>query len=172
MKFKLIPIIVVSIFFITFVIFFIGLKNSNIYTPNINLEKKVPFFVLKSLDKNNQTINEKIFDGNKFYLMNIWSSWCIPCREEHRFLMKLKLNKKIELIGFNYKDKTNNARKFLDELGDPYTKIVIDGDGTASINWGAYGVPESFLIYQNKIIKRYIGPIDDKSLIEIEKIIE
>ena len=69
MKFKLIPIIVISIFFITFVIFFTGLKNSNIYTPNINLEKKVPFFILKSLDENNQTINEKIFDGNKFYLI-------------------------------------------------------------------------------------------------------
>ena len=172
MKSKLVPIIVVSIFFITFVIFFTSLKNSNIYTPNINLEKKIPHFFLKSLDGNNETINEKIFDGDKFYLMNIWSSWCIPCREEHRFLMKLKLNKKIELIGFNYKDKINNARKFLNELGDPYTKIVIDGDGTASINWGAYGVPESFLIYQNKIIKRYIGPIDYKSLMEIEKIIE
>tara|TARA_B100001057_G_scaffold496732_1_gene598957 strand:- start:864 stop:1382 length:519 start_codon:yes stop_codon:yes gene_type:complete len=172
MKSKLVSIIVVSIFFITFMIFFLGLKNSNIYTPNINLKKKVPFFVLKSFYENNDTTTEKIFEDDKFYLMNIWSSWCIPCRDEHKFLMKLKLNKKIELIGFNYKDKINNAKKFLDELGDPYTKIVIDGDGTASINWGAYGVPESFLIYQNKVIKRYIGPINDKSLTEIEKIIE
>ena len=172
MKSKLVSIIVVSIFFITFIIFFLGLKNSNIYTPNINLKKKVPFFVLKSFYENNDTTTEKIFEDDKFYLMNIWSSWCIPCRDEHKFLMKLKLNKKIELIGFNYKDKINNAKKFLDELGDPYTKIVIDGDGTASINWGAYGVPESFLIYQNKVIKRYIGPINDKSLTEIEKIIE
>ena len=172
MKFKLTPVIVVLFFFITFIIFFIGLKNSNIYTPNINTEKKVPSFTLKSFYPDNENITEKIFDDNKFHFMNIWSSWCIPCREEHKFLMRLKINEKIQLIGFNYKDKTNNAKNFLDELGNPYSKIVIDEDGTASINWGAYGVPESFLIYQNKIIKRYIGPINNKSLMEIEKIIE
>ncbi len=172
MKFKFTPIIIVVFFFIIFIIFITGLKNSNIYTPNINIEKKVPSFSLNSLYADKETITEKIFDDNKFHLMNIWSSWCIPCREEHEFLMELKINEKIQITGFNYKDKTNNAKNFLDELGNPYTKIVIDGDGTASIDWGAYGVPESFLIYQNKIIKRYIGPINGKSLTEIEKIIE
>ena len=172
MKLNLTPIIVVLSFFIIFIIFFTGLKNSNVYTPNINTEKKVPSFTLNSFYVYNETITEKIFDDDKFHLMNIWSSWCIPCREEHEFLMKLKINEKIKLTGFNYKDKTDNAKKFLDELGNPYSKIVIDEDGTASINWGAYGVPESFLIYQNKIIKRYIGPINGKSLMEIENIIE
>ena len=171
MKFKFIPLILILIFLITFVIFFKGLKNSNIYTPNTNLEKKVPSFELKSFENNSVIISEKIFKNNKYYFMNIWASWCIPCKEEHEFLMELKKNEKIKLIGFNYKDNFKNASSFLKNLGNPYDIIVSDKDGTASIEWGAYGVPESFLVYQNKIIKRFIGPINNKDLIEIQKII-
>ena len=169
MKSKFIPLIL--IFLITFVIFFKGLKNSNIYTPNTNLKKEVPLFELKSFENNSIIISEKIFEDNKYYLMNIWASWCIPCKEEHKFLMKLKKDERIELIGFNYKDNFKNASSFLKDLGNPYNIIVSDKDGTASIEWGAYGVPESFLVHQNKIIKRFIGPINNKDLLEIEKII-
>ena len=171
MKSKFIPLILIFIFLITFVIFFKGLKNSNIYTPNTNLKKEVPLFELKSFENNSIIISEKIFEDNKYYLMNIWASWCIPCREEHKFLMKLKKDKRIELIGFNYKDNFTNASSFLKDLGNPYDIIVSDKDGTASIEWGAYGVPESFLVYQNKIIKRFIGPINNEDLLEIQKII-
>ena len=171
MKSKFIPLILIFIFLITFVIFFKGLKNSNIYTPSTKLKKEVPSFELKSFENNSIIISEKIFEDNKYYLMNIWASWCIPCREEHKFLMKLKKDKRIELIGFNYKDNFTNASSFLKDLGNPYDLIVSDKDGTASIEWGAYGVPESFLIHQNKIIKRFIGPINNKDLLEIEKII-
>ena len=170
MKSKVIPLILILIFFITFVIFFKGLKNSNIYTPNTNLEKKVPSFELKSLENNN-IISEKIFKDDKYYLMNIWASWCIPCREEHEFLMELNKDQKIELIGFNYKDNFKNASSFLKDLGNPYDIIVLDKDGTSSIDWGAYGVPESFLIYQNNIIRTFIGPINNDDLLEIKKII-
>ena len=170
MKSKIIPLILILIFFITFVIFFKGLKNSNIYIPNTNLEKKVPSFELKSLENNN-IISEKIFKDDKYYLMNIWASWCIPCREEHEFLMELNKDQKIELIGFNYKDNFKNASSFLKDLGNPYDIIVLDKDGTSSIDWGAYGVPESFLIYQNNIIRTFIGPINNDNLLEIKKII-
>ena len=171
MKSKLVPLILVLTFLITFVIFFKGLKSSNIYTPNTNLEKKVPSFDLKSFNDNSNIISEKIFKDNKYYLMNIWASWCLPCREEHKFLMKLKKNEKIKLIGFNYKDNFKNASSFLKDLGNPYDTIVVDKDGKASINWGAYGVPESFLMYQNKILKRFIGPINNEDLLEIQEII-
>ena len=171
MKSKFIPLILIFIFLITFVIFFKGLKNSNIYTPNTNLKKEVPSFELKSFENNSIIISEKIFKDNKYYLMNIWASWCIPCKEEHKFLMKLKKDERIELIGFNYKDNFKNASSFLKDLGNPYNIIVSDKDGTASIEWGAYGVPESFLVYQNKIIKRFIGPINNEDLLEIQKII-
>ena len=171
MKSKLVPLILVLIFLITFVIFFKGLKSSNIYTPNTNLEKKIPSFELKSFENNSIIISEKIFKENKYYFMNIWASWCLPCKEEHKLLMELKKNGKIELIGFNYKDNFKNASSFLKDLGNPYDIIVSDKDGTVSIEWGAYGVPESFLVYQSKIIKRFIGPINIEDLLEIQKII-
>ena len=86
--------------------------------------------------------------------------------------MKLKKNEKIEIIGLNYKDKEKNAKKFLNELGDPYKKILSDSDGTISIEWGAYGVPESFLIHKNKVIKKIIGPLNDSSFKEIERLVK
>ena len=171
MKSKIIVISLILFFSITFVIFLKGLKNPNLYTPISNQGQEVPLFELKSLEDNTKIISEKIFRGNKYYLMNIWSSWCIPCRDEHKFLMELKKDKKIELIGFNYKDNFKNATNFLKDLGNPYNIIASDNDGVASINWGAYGVPESFLIHENKIIKRFIGPINNEDLLDIKKII-
>ena len=171
MKSKVIAITLILFFLVTFVIFFKGLKNPNLYTPILNQEKKVPSFELKSFEDNSKIISEKIFRDNKYYLMNIWASWCIPCRDEHKFLMELKKDRKIELIGFNYKDNFKNAASFLKDLGNPYNMIVSDEDGIASINWGAYGVPESFLIHENKIIRRFIGPINNEDLSEIKKII-
>ena len=171
MKSKVIAITLILFFLITFVIFFKGLKNPNLYTPISIQEKEVPSFELKSFGDDTKIVSEKIFRGNKYYLMNIWASWCIPCREEHKFLMELKKDKKIELIGLNYKDNFKNATSFLKDLGNPYNVIVSDKDGIASINWGAYGVPESFLIHENKIIKRFIGPINNEDLLEIKKII-
>ena len=171
MKSKVIAITLILFFLITFVIFFKGLKNSNIYTPNVNLKKKIPSFELKSFENDSNIITEKIFNGDKYFFMNIWASWCVPCREEHELLMELKKNEKIELIGFNYKDNFINASSFLKDLGNPYETIVLDKDGIASINWGAYGVPESFLIYQNKIVKRFIGPINIEDLLKIQEII-
>ena len=78
----------------------------------------------------------------------------------------------IEIIGLNYKDKIINAKNFLKDLKNPYNLVILDNDGTISIEWGAYGVPESFLIYNNKIIKKIIGPITENSLQEIISLIE
>ena len=147
MKSRFIPLILIFIFLITFVIFFKGLKNSNIYTPNTKLKKEVPSFKLKSFEDNSVVISEKIFKDNNYYFNNIWASWCIPCKEEHEFLMELKKDDKIQLVGFNYKDNFTNASSFLKDLGNPYDIIVSDKDGTASIEWGAYGVPELSLIH-------------------------
>ena len=164
------PILIVF-FFIIFFVFYKGLQNSNIYTPKITLDKEVPFFKAKSFE-NNLLNTDEIFIEKKFYLMNIWASWCIPCKEEHPFLMNLSKEKHIEIIGLNYKDTIDNAKRFLKELNDPYDMILSDDDGTIAIEWGAYGVPESFLIYDKKIIKKFIGPINLNSQLEINKIIK
>ena len=121
----------------------------------------------------NQTVNTiEIFQSDKLYLLNIWSSWCVPCREEHPFLMELKKNKQLKVVGMNYKDTKKNAKNFLEELGNPYDKIIFDNKGTNAIEWGAYGVPESFLINKDKIIKKYIGPLNQQSIEEIKSYIK
>jgi cytochrome c biogenesis protein CcmG/thiol:disulfide interchange protein DsbE len=111
-------------------------------------------------------------DSDKFYLLNIWSSWCVPCKQEHPILMELMQNDNLKVIGLNYKDTKKNAINFLKELGNPYDNIIFDNKGTNAIEWGAYGVPESFLINNNKIIKKYIGPLNKRSIEEIKSFIK
>jgi cytochrome c biogenesis protein CcmG/thiol:disulfide interchange protein DsbE len=84
----------------------------------------------------------------------------------------LNKEEKIEIIGLNYKDDKKNAKIFLKELGNPYNIVLSDEDGTVAIEWGAYGVPETFLIYDNKIIKKIIGPINENSIVEIKMLIQ
>ena len=172
MKLKIVPIILIIFFSIIFIIFFKGLQKTSIYTPNENFEKNVPSFTAKAIKTGVENSSEKLFSGDQFYLMNIWASWCVPCRLEHNFLMKLKANENLKIIGLNYKDKEKNALNFLKELKNPYDKILTDEDGTIAIDWGAYGVPESFLIYNKKIIKKIIGPIDENLYLEIERLIK
>ena len=172
MKIKIYPFFLIFVFLIIFFVFYKGLKNSNIYTPNVKAQIDIPEFQAINFE-NNKTINSNdIFFDDKFYLLNIWASWCVPCREEHRFLVNLKKEKLIDIIGLNYKDNHLNAKKFLDELKSPYKIILKDPDGTIAIDWGAYGVPETFLIYDKKIVKKIIGPIDENSILEIKEIIK
>ena len=122
---------------------------------------------------NNYVNSDKIFEENIFYIVNIWASWCVPCRIEHPLLMQLSKNKSIELVGLNYRDNFNNAKKFIDEFGNPYSRILIDKDGTLGVEFGAYGVPETFLIDKNKdIITKFVGPINQEIINEIKLIIK
>ena len=168
MKNKFLPLFIIFIFVIVFIIFYKGLQNTNIYTPEVTTNNEIPSFSARLLYSNKVINSSEIFELNKFYLLNIWSSWCVPCKQEHQFLIELKKNKNIEVIGINYKDTKTNANKFLDELGNPYDQIIFDKDGTIGIEWGAFGVPESFLIYDRNIIKKYVGPLNNKLIKEIQ----
>jgi len=165
-------ILLIVFFTFIFIIFYKGLNNSNIYVPSTQVEKDVPDLKVKLLRSQNEIELKSLFEGNEFYLINIWSSWCGPCREEHPILMNLKNQKNIKIIGLNYKDNKANAEKFLRELGNPYYEILEDNNGSTSIELGAYGVPESFLIHQNKIIRKYIGPLNQNLFTEINSLIK
>ena len=172
MKNRLFPLFIISFFIIIFIIFYKGLQNTNIYTPETKINNEIPVFSAKLLYLKKIINSSELFSSDKFYLLNIWSSWCVPCRQEHQFLMRLNKSKKVDLIGMNYKDTQNNAENFLNKLGNPYKKIILDKDGIHAIEWGAYGLPESFLIHKGMIVKKYIGPINDKLIKEINLLVE
>jgi len=172
MKNKLIPLSIFFVFVIIFIIFYKGLQNTNIYTPNSKSSFEVPSVSVKLFNSNEIVNTLEIFSSDKFYLLNIWSSWCVPCRQEHSILMELTKNDNLKVIGINYKDTKKNANNFLKELGNPYDNIIFDNKGTNAIEWGAYGVPESFLINNNKIIKKYTGPLNKESMEEIKLFIK
>ena len=169
---KFIPLIIIISFIIIFLIFYKGLKETNIYIPKSEIQKKIPIFSSVKFYSNENVNSSEIFNSNKFYLLNIWASWCVPCRQEHAYLMRLSENNKVILIGLNYKDNFNNAQNFLMKLGNPYEVILLDEDGTISIEWGAYGVPETFLIHKNKIVAKYIGPLNEELINEINLIVK
>ena len=173
MKNKLILFVVVIFLSFCFIILYKGLNTPNNYKPKINEKKNIQSFKARDFYSNNQLNPDKIFEENIFYIVNIWASWCVPCRTEHPLLMQLSKNQLIKLIGLNYRDNFNNAKKFIDDFGNPYSRILIDKDGTLSVEFGAYGVPETFLIDKNNnIIKKFVGPINQEIVNEIKLMIK
>ena len=173
MKNKITIILVSTFFTFCFIIFFKGLENSNTYKPSESSNKPVVKFTSKRFFSEELISSEEIFSENKFYILNIWASWCTPCRKEHPLLMQISKNSSVELIGLNYKDNYQNAKEFINELGNPYSIILTDKKGTISIELGAYGVPETFIINkEKKIIKRFIGPLNTNSLEKIKEILK
>ena len=172
MKKKFLPLFMVIVFGFIFTVFYKGLEDSNIYTPDLIKKSDIPVFNAKDFYSNESINSLNIFNSDQIYLLNIWSSWCVPCRQEHKLLTILSEENKINLIGINYKDNKKNAQNFLNELGNPYDKIFVDLKGTISIELGAYGVPESYLILNNKVIKKYIGPLNQQLINEIKLFIK
>lgn len=98
-------------------------------------------------------------------VVNIWASWCVPCRDEHPLIMKLGQDPRIKVVGLNYKDTPENALEFLRGLGNPYNVVGTDRSGRAGIEWGVYGVPETFIVNaQGKIVYKFVGPLSAESL--------
>ena len=159
-------IIIISIFFILL----LGLKKDQNYTPVSKLsiiENNISFESLYSEEKIylNDLLKEKAYS-----LINIWASWCAPCKEEHPYLIELSFNERINMVGINYKDNIKNAKNFLFDLGNPYKEVLVDNNGVKSIELGAIGVPETYLLKDNKIIKKFIGPLNKITFDEITEI--
>ena len=170
MKKKIILVLVITFLSFIFFIFYKSLYKENYYVPQ-NISEKIISFKAKNLYTNNYLNSDQLLLDKNFTVINIWASWCLPCIKEHKYLMRLKQNKNIKIIGLNYKDKKNNAKKFISENGNPYDFILIDQEGVLSIELGAYGIPETFVLKGNKILKKYIGPISQANIVEIKKII-
>jgi cytochrome c biogenesis protein CcmG/thiol:disulfide interchange protein DsbE len=110
------------------------------------------------------TLDSANFAG-KVTLVNVWASWCAPCREEHPVLMALAADKRFELAGLNYKDDSAKAQKFLGELGNPFSAAGADQNGRAAINWGVYGVPETFIVGRDgRIAYKHVGPLEPQGV--------
>ena len=168
---KFIIIILFSLF--VFFVFFKGLEKPNNYLPEKNLNKIETGLVFKNLYDQKEILLGELINNNSFSIINIWASWCLPCRDEHAYLLKLRNSNKINIIGINYKDKKSNAVKFLNDLKNPYSEVLIDKDGTKSIELGAIGVPETYLVNKNKVlVKKYIGPLNNLKFQEILEIIK
>ena len=167
---KFIIIILFSLF--VFFVFYKGLEKPNNYLPEKNLNKVDTSLVFKNLNDQKEILLGELINNDSFSIINIWASWCLPCKDEHTYLLKLRNTNKIDIIGINYKDKKSNAIEFLSDLGNPYSEVLTDKDGTKSIELGAMGVPETYLINNEVVIKKYIGPLDEMKFKEIIEIIK
>jgi len=168
---KVIKFLITLIFLFVIVVFYFSLNKDPSYQTNSLVGKKLVELNLESFD-GDYNLSTKDFKKNNFTLINFWASWCSPCRVEHPILMSLSKSKKLKLVGINFKDKKNNAKKFLNELGNPYNLIAKDEIGKKSVNFGIYGIPESILVNKEMIvIKKFIGPLNTQDYNEILKII-
>ncbi len=172
MKIRLIKIFICIVILAIIGTFFLGLNKDSIYDTKGLEGSYIGNIKLDHFNKN-EIISKKNFAQKGFTLINFWASWCGPCKIEHPFLIKLNNEPSLQIIGVNFKDKKENALKFLNDNGNPYDLLAKDKLGKYSINFGIYGIPESILIDENfMILKKFIGPITEKDYILIKKIIK
>ncbi len=153
-------------------VFFVSLNKSSFYNTKGLEGQELTDIKLKHF-YTEKFITAEDLRKNNFTLINFWASWCGPCRLEHPFLLRLKNDKNLKVLGVNFKDKKDSAISFLSNYGNPYHELANDELGKYSINFGIYGIPESILINQDlKIIKKFIGPILEKDFIYIKDIIK
>jgi cytochrome c biogenesis protein CcmG/thiol:disulfide interchange protein DsbE len=138
--------------------------------PSVLIGSKAPSLDLPPLEglvENGEPVpalTDAVIDG-KLSLVNVWASWCVPCRQEHPVLLELARDPRVTLVGINYKDKTPNALRFLGELGNPFAAVGVDPAGQAAIDWGVYGIPETYLVAPDgEILFKQIGPFTPESL--------
>ena len=169
-KLLIIPSILFLLILSTFFYLLIIERNPSKLPSNL-LDKNVPRFETESLLKNERFVSSKEF-GNEIILVNFFATWCRPCRDEHVYIKRFANEKRIRVIGINYKDSYSNAIEWLKNLGNPYSDVPVDKNGRIAIDWGVYGIPETFVVNSKGIIKyRHVGPITKKIYEKINLII-
>ena len=153
--------------FLTLVLFLgvgLGLNPREVPTPFIG--KPAPAFKLAQLHEPGKTISPQDMVG-QVWLLNVWASWCVACRQEHPVLMDFAKQGVVPLLGLNYKDGTVNGANWLLQFGNPYSVSGVDADGRVGIDYGVYGVPETFLIDKKGVIRmKHIGPVTPEVITE------
>jgi cytochrome c biogenesis protein CcmG/thiol:disulfide interchange protein DsbE len=143
---------------------FVGLFLNPREVPSPLIGKPAPQFTLNQLHQPGKTLGTPDMKG-QVWLLNVWASWCVSCREEHPLLVELGKAKLVPIIGLNYKDEPAAGMKWLAQYGDPYNLSVVDRDGAVGIDFGVYGVPETFVIDKQGTIRyKQIGPITVEAL--------
>lgn len=147
--------------------------------PSVLIDKKVPQFDLKplaGLERDGQAVpgfSSADLASGQVTVVNVWASWCVPCRLEHPYITELARHGGARVYGLNYKDKTENALKFLSQLGNPFGAVGVDDTGRVAIDWGVYGVPETFIVDGSGTIRyKHVGPINPEVLIKLREIID
>ncbi len=160
----LIPLILILIICIFTLIYLLGNKDPN-KPPSALLDKEMPVFISNSLYDENDIIQTKDFK-NKKVLINFFASWCTPCKIEHPLFFYLSDKyPNLFILGFNHKDNFDDAKKYLLEDGNPYNYVAVDNDGMIALEFGVFGLPETFLINEyGKIIYKYMGPLTKEIL--------
>jgi len=161
------------------VLFFRGLESGDpSRLPSALIGRPAPNLSLPALEglmrENTQVpgLDPSKFQG-RVTLVNVWASWCIPCRTEHPQLERLATDPRFQLVGINYRDSAENARRFLGRYGNPFAAVGVDTDGRAAIEWGVYGVPETFLIGRDgRILYKHVGPIVEETVPLVQREIE
>ena len=143
-----------------------GLNNNPGEIPSPFIDKAAPTFSVPDLLHSQNPISEKTMEGD-VWIFNVWASWCAACLDEHPLLMQLAQENLVNIVGLNYKDTETEARSWLQKFGNPYTHIAYDESGDVGIDYGVYGVPETFVIDKAGTIKlKHIGPVTRKDLVD------
>ncbi len=143
---------------------FVGLKLNPREVPSPLIGKPVPEFTLPQLHEPAKAFSPRSMRG-RVWLLNVWASWCVSCRDEHPLLVEFARSHPVAVVGLNYKDKPGDAQAWLAQLGNPYTLSVSDLDGRVGIDFGVYGVPETFVIDKQGVIRyKQIGPVTTDAL--------
>lgn len=146
-------------FVILIPVLMIGLTRNPNELPSPLLQKPAPIFALPSLTDPEQLVGSATIE-NQMAVVNVWATWCPGCRQEHPFLLELKAENDVPILGLNWRDNRPDALRWLSSLGNPYVATAYDEDGRVGIDWGVYGAPETFLVDANGIvIYKHIAPL-------------